>query len=123
MTTMRRTGGRRDPYLALVRRFPLRPVRSDAELDRAIAMVDELTDRNDLVAGERDYLDVLSDLIERYESEAHPIQPVTDAVMLAHLIEAKGVTQADVARGTKVAHSTISAQRAGKRRLNRPRIA
>lgn len=52
-----------DPYFELVRRLPHRPIQSDDELDRAIAMVDELVVREDLAPGERDYLDVLSDLI------------------------------------------------------------
>jgi len=113
---------RRDLYLQLVQRVPLRPIRSDDELDRAIAMVNELIDRDDLVVDERDYLDVLSDLIERYELEAHPMEPVTDAVMLAHLIEAKRVTQAVVARETGIAESTVSELLAGKRTLTRSQI-
>jgi HTH-type transcriptional regulator/antitoxin HigA len=101
---------------------PLRPIRSKAALDRAIALVDELLDRGNLGRDEQDYLDVLSDLIERYEAEEHPIAPVSDAQMLQHLIEAKGVTQADVARETGIAESTISEVLAGKRSLNRTHI-
>src|SRR4051812_22710949 len=90
-----------DLYLDLVRRVPLRPIRSEAELDRATEMMNELLDRPSLHRDEEDYLDVLSDLIERYETEHYPpIEPVSDAVLLAHLIEAKGVTQADVAAQT-----------------------
>ncbi len=47
---------------------------------------------------------------------------VSDAGMLRHLIEAKGVTQAEVARATGIAESTISAVLAGNRRLNREHI-
>jgi HTH-type transcriptional regulator/antitoxin HigA len=85
-------------------------------------MVDELTDQNVLNQDQRDYLDVLSDLIEHYESESHPIGPATDAEVLAHLIEAKGTTQADMARETGIAESTISEVLAGKRSLNRAHI-
>jgi HTH-type transcriptional regulator/antitoxin HigA len=42
--------------------------------------------------------------------------------MLAHLIEAKGVRQADVARGTGIAISTVSEVLAGKRQLSRRHI-
>ncbi len=122
MTTKRKAGKDRDIYLKLVQRVPLRPIRSDGELDRAIAMVDELVDRVNLGIDEQDYLDVLGDLIERYESEAHPIPSASDAAMLAHLIEAKGVTQADVARAGRIAESTISEVLAGKRKLNRTQI-
>jgi HTH-type transcriptional regulator/antitoxin HigA len=122
MKTKRKPANRQDLYLELVQRVPLRPIRGEEELDRAIAMVDELIDRDDLVVEERDYLDVLSDLIERYELEAHPMEPVTDAAMLAHLIEAKRVTQAVVARETGIAESTVSEVLAGRRTLTRSHI-
>ena len=48
--------------------------------------------------------------------------PVSDAQMLRHLIEAKGVAQVQVARATGIAESTISAVLAGNRRLNRNHI-
>src|SRR6266852_4255787 len=77
-------------YLVLIRRFPLRPIQSEAELDHATAVMNSLLDR-DLDPAEDDYLDVLSDLIERYEDKYHPIpiDDLTDAEMLEHLIEAK----------------------------------
>jgi HTH-type transcriptional regulator / antitoxin HigA len=68
--------GADDNYLGLVREFPLRPIRSDAELDRAIAIIDSLITRDDLKLGEEDYVDVLSDLVHRYEAEHDPIAPV-----------------------------------------------
>ncbi|HWG47640.1 MAG TPA: type II toxin-antitoxin system HigB family toxin [Gemmataceae bacterium] len=123
MKTTRKVSVRRDAYLELIHRFPLRPIRSEEELDRAMEVVDELIDRDKLEPSERDYLDVLSDLTERYESETHPIEPVSDAAMLAHLIEAKNVTQADVAREARIAESTISEVLAGKRMLNRFHIS
>ena len=123
MKTTRKVSVRRDAYLELIHRFLLRPIRSEEELDRAMEVVDELIDRDKLEPSERDYLDVLSDLTERYESETHPIEPVSDAVMLAHLIEAKNVTQADVAREARIAESTISEVLAGKRMLNRFHIS
>jgi HTH-type transcriptional regulator/antitoxin HigA len=110
-------------YLRLVRAFPLRPIRTEEELDRAIEVIDSLLDRDDLDAAEADYLDVLGDLVERYEAEHDPIEEASDADMLAHLIDAKGVTQADVARGTRIAVSTISEVLSGKRTLNRAHIA
>jgi HTH-type transcriptional regulator/antitoxin HigA len=122
MKITRKNRDRPDAYLELIRRFPLRPIRSEEELDRAIEIVDDLTDREELRQSEKDYLDVLSDLIERYEEEAYPIDPVSDAEMLAHLIEAKGVTQAKLAADTRIAESTISEVLAGKRTLNRSQI-
>lgn len=112
-----------DTYLQLIRRWPLRPIRSDDELAAAIDVVDALLDRRVLDRGAKDYLDVLSDLIERYETEHMPMAPVSDAQMLRHLLEAKGVSQAQTARDTGIVESTISEILAGKRSLNRAQIA
>lgn len=111
-----------DRYLDLVRRFPLRPIRSEDELARAIAVVDSLVDRDELDQDEQDYLDVLGDIVEKYEAEHDPMPPVSDAEMLRHLIDARGTTQARVAEETGIAESTISAILAGKRGLNRRHI-
>lgn len=109
-------------YWELFRRFPLRPIRSDEKLSEAIAIVDSLIDRGDLDAGEQDYLDVLASVIERYESEHHPMSPVYDADILRHLIEARATTQARVAAGTGMSESTVSEVLSGKRKLNRRHI-
>jgi HTH-type transcriptional regulator/antitoxin HigA len=122
MKTTRKASRGRDAYLELIKRFPLRPIRTEVDLDGAIAVVDELLDRAHLEPGERDYLDVLSDLIERYELEAHPIPPASDAEMLAHLLEARRATPVDVARATGIAGATISEVLAGKRQFNRAQI-
>jgi HTH-type transcriptional regulator/antitoxin HigA len=122
MATVNRQTDGKDHYFDLVRQFPLRPIRSDKELDEAVRMVDSLLDRRNLAAGEEDYLEVLGDLIERFESEAHPMAPVSDAEMLRHLIEAKGVSQTEVSRATRIADSTISEVLKGKRSLNRNHI-
>ena len=112
-------GGR---YYDLIRRFPLRPIGSDEELDRAIDVINSLLDQETLDRGEADYLDVLGDLVEKYENERHPIPPVPNSDMLRHLIEAQGTTQAKLAHESGIAESTISAILRGKRTLNRRHI-
>lgn len=109
-------------YIELVRKFPLRPIRSKRELDKAVGVIDSLVDRASLDEGEQDYLDVLGDLVTRYETKQFPIPPANDAEMLEHLIEAKGVTQARLARETGIAELTISEVRRGKRALSRQHI-
>jgi HTH-type transcriptional regulator/antitoxin HigA len=124
VSTKRTATKEADRYFELVRRFPLRPIRSDEELDRAVAMVDVLIDRFDrLDQDERDYLNVLSDLVRAYEDETVPIKPGTDAEMLAFLLEVKQVTQADLAKQTGIVESTISEVLSGKRKLNRTHIS
>jgi HTH-type transcriptional regulator/antitoxin HigA len=115
-------GKREDRYLELIRQFPLRPLRTDADLDAAVAILDSLIDQAELSAPEQDYLDVLSELVEAYEEEAVPMRTVGDSDMLRFLVEAKGVTQAQAAKGSGIAESTISEVLAGKRKLNRTQI-
>ena len=111
-----------DVYLELVRSFPLRPIRSERDLERAIAVINSLIDRNTRSPDEEDYLDVLGDLVEKYEHEHHPMPPVSYADMLRHLVEARDTTQAEVAAETGIAESTISEILTGKRGMNRRHI-
>ncbi len=122
MSIADRTGNSHNPYFDLVRQFPLRPLRSDEDLNHAVAMVDALLDRASLLPEEQDYVDVLSNLVHDYESEEHPMPPLPDHEMLRHLIEAKGVSQVEVARATGIVESTISAALKGARPLNRRHI-
>jgi HTH-type transcriptional regulator / antitoxin HigA len=118
-TSMTARGGKTgaDRYLALVREWPLRPIRTEAELDRAIARLDALSDREALSPEEHDYLLVLAGLVERYEDEHHPIPAVTGVPMLRYLIESRGVPQARVAAGAGLAESALSEILSGKRKL------
>ena len=104
-------------YLALIRELPLRPIRSETELDRAIAMVNALGDRETLAPDEHDYLLVLSGLIEKYEDEHYQIPAVSGVSMLRYLIESRGVARAKVAAEAGIAESTLSEILAGKRKL------
>jgi HTH-type transcriptional regulator / antitoxin HigA len=106
-------------YLNLIRRFLLRPIRSDEELDRAVEVSLDLDSRGDLSPDEKAYHDVLVALIERYEDEHHPIPDVSGADMLRVLIENRGATQVDVARGTGIKESALSEILRGKRPMGR----
>jgi HTH-type transcriptional regulator/antitoxin HigA len=114
MTTRR---GASDKYLTLIGEFPLRPIRSERELDTANKLAGNLAERK-LTRDEDAYLDVLSVLIEQYEDERHPIQPVPATEMLAHLIEASGQSARRVALETKVQPSTMSELLSGVRKIN-----
>lgn len=110
-------------YLVLVEEVPLRPIRSDEELDRAIAAIDSLLDKPKLSRDQEDYLDVLSDLVHKYEQEVHPIEAASDSEMLRHLMESRGMTQTALSNATMIAVSTISEILGGKRRLARQHIS
>lgn len=107
-------------YFELVRRFPLKPLGSDAELDRAIEIVNELVDRGfeNLTTGEEAYLDVLSDLVEKYEKTHHPIPDASPVEMLKFFIEERRTNQRAVAIGSGIAVSTMSEILAGRRQMN-----
>ena len=112
----------RDSYLELVLAFPLASIRSDGHLAEAQKVVDRLLARGDLDDGETMYLDALSDLVAAYEDFHHAIEPASDAEMLRHFLEAKGITQAQLSKETGVAKSSISEVLAGKKPLSRRMI-
>ena len=105
-------------YFELVRRFPLRPIRSERELDNAIAVIDDLIARVARSPEADDYLDVLSDLVEKYESEHHPVPDASPVEMLQSLIEDRKTNQRAVALATGIATSTMSQILAGHRQMN-----
>jgi HTH-type transcriptional regulator/antitoxin HigA len=108
-------------WLELAAEFPLRPIRSDAELKRAIAMIDRVTDIKSPTPDEEDYRDVLSRLIVDFEDEHEP-DDVSPAEMLRHLIDSLGVTQTEVARGSGLSDATISHILVGHRPPSRKAI-
>ena len=105
-------------YMELVAGFPLRPIRSEAQLDRAIKGVNSLLDQAKRTKDEEDYLDVLGTLIHAYEEVHYPMRKVSGVEMLAHLMDAKGVTQTNLSQGAGLPLSTVSEILAGKRKLN-----
>lgn len=112
-----------EPYLELVKKVPLRPIESDQELDIAIATIDSLLAKPSLSRDEDDYLDVLGDLVYKYERTSQPIEPVADSVMLRHLMAAKTISRVELHRGTGIPVSTIAAVLQGKRSLSREQVA
>lgn len=115
-------GKSQDSYMELVLDFPLASIKSDAHLAEAQRMMDELLARGKLDDGEELYLDALSDLVGAYEDEHYAIAPASDADMLRHLMEAKGVTQMQLSHDTGLPKSSISEVLAGKRNFSRQMI-
>jgi HTH-type transcriptional regulator/antitoxin HigA len=122
-TSTRGTAAAGDRYFDLVQKFPLKHLRSDRALADAIEVIDSLIARKRLARGEQEYLDVLTDLVEQYEEDTHPMPQVSDAAMLRHLIEARGIKQTKLAQETGIAMSTISNVLNGSRKLTRSHIS
>lgn len=112
----------RDDYLALIIRYPLSSITSDEELSQARDMLDQLLMKRKLSSGETLYLDALSDLVGTYEQVHHPLASASDADILRHFIEARGVTQSDVYKETGIPKSSISEVLSGKKQLTRQMI-
>jgi HTH-type transcriptional regulator/antitoxin HigA len=108
-------------YLALLRAFPPRPIRDDDEHRRSVEVVNGLLDRPRLTFDEEDYLDVLGLLIADYEDSIYEHPEFTPVERLRHLMEEHGLTQAELARRTGVAVTSLSDILNGKRRIS-PRI-
>lgn len=121
-TQFRLTNKGRDSYLRLVLEFPLASIKSETHLAAAQSVMDHLLKIAVLDIGEETYLDALSDLVATYEDEHHSIPPASDAEMLRHLMEAKGITQIQLNRETGLPKSTISEVLAGKKQFSRQMI-
>lgn len=115
-------GEMQEAYLSLIRTFPLRPLRSEDDLEEATAMLDVLVVKDALTAAEADYLAVLSELAEQYEAEVHAIPPAADADVLQHLLEATGCTTVQAAQSTGLEVRTLDAVLAGTHHLTREQI-
>ena len=120
---MQAPGGVGDGYFALIREFPLRPISSDTALDRAIVMIDRLLAQDKLAGDEQDYLDVLSDPVEKYEDQRCPVERVSGVDALRHLVESSGKTRAVVAVEAGLPESTLSEVLSGRRQLNTRHIS
>jgi HTH-type transcriptional regulator/antitoxin HigA len=94
-------------------------IRSEAQLTAAQGVLDRLLARGCVDAGEEMYLDALSDLVATYEDEHDPFHPASDADLLRHFMEAKGVSQSDLSRDTGIPKSSLSEVLAGKKPFSR----
>jgi HTH-type transcriptional regulator/antitoxin HigA len=115
-------GKARESYLGLVEAFPLASIRSERHLKAAIRVLDGLLDRAERDPGAALYVDALSDLVATYEDAHHPVPPPSDAELLRYLMEARGVTQAELGRSAGVPKSSISQVLSGKKPLSRAMI-
>ncbi|HEV3237536.1 MAG TPA: helix-turn-helix domain-containing protein [Gemmataceae bacterium] len=111
-----------DSYLGLVVEFPLISIKSDEQLAAAQTMIDKLLTAGRLNEGEELYLDALSDLVAAYEDVHFPIAPASDADMLRHLLDNRGITHAELHRQTGIPRSTISEVLAGKKSFSKALI-
>jgi len=87
-----------DDYLDLVRSFPLRPLRSATEFTAAGEVLDHYIGREDLTAGQRDYLAALVRFVEDYENEHRiaKLKRFAPLELIKHLMEENDLNTADL---------------------------
>ena len=108
-------------YFKLVRQFPLTHIRDENHLEAAQQMIDHLLE-DELDEGAEEYLDALTDLIETYEDEHHPIPDASEAEVLRELMRSNKFSQAKLAKLAGVSQSTISAVLNGSRSLTKAHV-
>ena len=96
----------------------LRPIHNEADFERMVAMMNSLLED---VGDDEDHplsslLDLVSDLVSRFEQEHHAIEPAHPKDTLRFLIETRGLKQEDLSN--LVAQSNLSAILAGKRKIS-----
>ncbi len=96
----------------------LRPIHSDDEYDRMVALMDSLLDE----AGDNEdhplssLLDLVSDLVSKYDQEHFPIEPAEPKEVLRFLMDDRGLKQEDLS--AVVPQSNLSAILSGKRKIS-----
>jgi len=110
-----------DSYFELVKRFPLTHIRNSRHLDAAEKMMHQLL-KEELDEGGQEYLDVLTDLVEKYEAEHEQIRDASEADVLRLLMESNGLSQTRLAKEVGISQSTISAVLNGARSLTKEQV-
>jgi HTH-type transcriptional regulator / antitoxin HigA len=96
----------------------LRPIRTEDEYDRTVALMNYLLD----IIGDQEghamsgLLDLVSKLVEDYDASHYTIEASEPKEVLRYLIETRGLKQGDLA--DIVPQSNLSAILAGKRKIS-----
>jgi len=106
----------------MIRQGAPRLIHTDEELAQYTEELFKLTAKTRLTSAEEEAINLLTLLIERYESEHYPVPDADPIDVLRFLLEQNGLTQRDIAAELG-SESTVSLVLAGKRRLNRNHIA
>lgn len=113
-------------YLRLIHELPLRPIRSDPEYRKAIAIMQRLAllGEEGLDAGQRDYLDGLDEFIRAYDQKMLTDRPRrgTPRQRLQSLMRDSATSRQDLERLLHCGHSLVSLMLSGKRELSKDNI-
>ncbi|MCE9590680.1 MAG: hypothetical protein K8S99_09175 [Planctomycetes bacterium] len=86
-------------YRELIARFPLRPLHDGVDYDNAIEIAESLVGLGNMSQDQADYLDVLTDIIQKYEAVHHAIgSKATPLGTLKRLLEEQDMNGSDLGR-------------------------
>jgi HTH-type transcriptional regulator / antitoxin HigA len=86
-------------YASLIAKFPLRPLHDEVDYDNALEVAESLVGLPRLSADQADYLDVLTDIIEKYEGRHHRITAGHSPLKaLKAMVEEQGMSASDLGR-------------------------
>jgi HTH-type transcriptional regulator/antitoxin HigA len=105
----------------MIRRGAPHVIHSDAELEEYTQALFELTAETDPTREQEEAIELLTLLIERYETDHYPVPKADPAEVLRFLIEQNGLSQRDLVPELG-AESTVSLVLTGKRKLTREHI-
>jgi HTH-type transcriptional regulator/antitoxin HigA len=97
-------------------------IHNDKELAEYTAALFDLTAKTDPTPDEEEAIELMTLLIERYESKHYPVPETEPADVVRYLLERNSLSQRDIAPELG-SESTVSLVLSGKRQLNRDHIA
>jgi HTH-type transcriptional regulator / antitoxin HigA len=109
-------------YRELMAAFPLRPLHDEVDYDNALEAARQLVGLVDLTEDQADYLDLLTDVIQKYETQHHAIRArVKPLETLRQMLKEKGMNASDL--GRLLGHRPLgSAILRGERQLSKANI-
>jgi HTH-type transcriptional regulator / antitoxin HigA len=107
--------------VAMIKQGAPHVIHSDEELAEYTKVLFELTAKPDPTPEEEEAIELLTLLIERYETEHYPVPDADPVDVLKFLLDQNGLSQREIAAELG-GESTVSLVLAGKRRLNRSHI-
>ena len=106
----------------MIRRGAPRLIRNDQELEEYTRVLFGLTSKTRRSRAQEEAVDLMTLLIERYESERFPVADAEPVDVLRFLLESNGLSQRDISSELG-SEATVSLVLSGKRQLTREHIA
>ncbi len=105
-------------YRDLLVEYLPRPIRSERDYRHALRQLEQLMVPRPGAARSQ-LIEVISTLVEQYESRTLPTPSISPGAMLAHLLEVRQMTRAELARQTGISPATISSALTGNRGISK----